>query len=233
MAQSGRGLVQRVQSRFKRKEPVPQSVPQTAEPAATEPTALGSIEPVQSNDKPVADSSSSLDQQQSVPDQAKVDYQVLDDADDEENRLAAEEKVEVLTQGLPNDLDSDYITHNGKLWRREALMAMHPELWNAKLRLADDQDPANVRFGVDWPKFANKGDQFLRVDYLPTKLFKYNGRQWIEVDKNTTDTYSYDNDYINYLIEKISSGEYDPELLSEGEKAQLADVLKRDVTLKK
>ena len=38
---------------------------------------------------------------------------------------------------------------------------------------------------------------------------------------------------INYLIEKISSGEYDPELLSEGEKAQLADVLKRDVTLKK
>jgi len=233
MAQSGRGLVQRVQSRFKRKESVPQSVPPTAEPAATEPTALGSIEPVQSNDKPVADSSSSLDQQQSVPDQAKVDYQVLDDADDEENRLAAEEKVEVLTQGLPNDLDSDYITHNGKLWRREALMAMHPELWNAKLRLADDQDPANVRFGVDWPKFANKGDQFLRVDYLPTKLFKYNGRQWIEVDKNTTDTYSYDNDYINYLIEKISSGEYDPELLSEGEKAQLADVLKRDVTLKK
>jgi hypothetical protein len=112
-------------------------------------------------------------------------------------------------------------------------MAMHPELWNAKLRLADDQDPVNVRFGIDWPRFANKGDQFLRVDYLPTKLFKYNGRQWIEIDKNTTDTYSYDNDYINYLIEKISSGEYDPELLSEGEKAQLADVLKRDVTLKK
>jgi len=228
MAQSGRGLVQRVQSRFQRKEPVPQPVPQTAEPAAAEPPAPGPAEPVQPNDQPVADSSSSLDSQQSVPEQAKVDYQV-----NEGNLPAAEEKVEVLTQGLPNDLDSDYITHNGKLWRREALMAMHPELWNAKLRLADDQDPVNVRFGIDWPRFANKGDQFLRVDYLPTKLFKYNGRQWIEIDKNTTDTYSYDNDYINYLIEKISSGEYDPELLSEGEKAQLADVLKRDVTLKK
>jgi hypothetical protein len=228
MAQSGRGLAQRVQSRFKRKEPVPQSVPQTAEPASTEPSAPGPIEPVQPNDQPVREND--LPVANAVPDPVTVQATI---ETTEENQPTAEEKVEVSTQGLPNDLDSDYITHNGKLWRREALMAMHPELWNAKLRLADDQDPANVRFGVDWPKFANKGDQFLRVDYLPTKLFKYNGRQWIEVDKNTTDTYSYDNDYINYLIEKISSGEYDPELLSEGEKAQLADVLKRDVTLKK
>jgi len=228
MAQSGRGLVQRVQSRFQRKEPVPQSVPQTAEPAATEPSAPGPIEPVQPNDQPVREND--LPVANAVPDPVTVQATI---ETTEKHQPTAEEKVEVSTQGLPNDLDSDYITHNGKLWRREALMAMHPELWNAKLRLADDQDPANVRFGVDWPKFANKGDQFLRVDYLPTKLFKYNGRQWIEVDKNTTDTYSYDNDYINYLIEKISSGEYDPELLSEGEKAQLADVLKRDVTLKK
>ena len=221
MAQSGRGLVQRVQSRFKRKEPVPQSVPQTAEPAATEPTAHGPTEPVQSNDQPVRETD--LPVANAVPDTGI-----------QEVTLVGKEIQEKIVETVePDRLDSDYITYNGKLWRREALMAMHPESWNAKLRLTDDQDPVNVRFGVEWPKFANKGDQFLRVDYLPTKLFKYNGRQWIEIDKNTTDTYSYDNDYINYLIEKISSGEYDPELLSEGEKAQLADVLKRDVTLKK
>ena len=221
MAQSGRGLVERVQSRFKRKEPVPQSVPQTAEPAATEPTAPGSIEPVQSNDQPVRETD--LPVANAVPDSGTQEVIPVDEQ--------PQEKVVETVE--PDRLDSDYITYNGKLWRREALMAMHPELWNAKLRLTDDQDPVNVRFGVEWPKFANKGDQFLRVDYLPTKLFKYNGRQWIEIDKNSTDTYSYDTDYINYLIEKISSGEYDPELLSEGEKAQLADVLKRDVTLKK
>jgi hypothetical protein len=221
MAQSGRGLVQRVQSRFKRKEPVPQSVPQTAEPAATEPTAPGPIEPVQSNDQPVRETD--------LP----VANAVPDSGIQEVIPVGEEIQEKVVETVEPDRLDSDYITYNGKLWRREALMAMHPELWNAKLRLTDDQDPVNVRFGVEWPKFANKGDQFLRVDYLPTKLFKYNGRQWIEIDKNSTDTYSYDTDYINYLIEKISSGEYDPELLSEGEKAQLADVLKRDVTLKK
>ena len=220
MAQSGRGLVQRVQSRFQRKEPVPQPVPQTAEPAAAEPTAPGPAEPVQSNDDPVREND--LPVANAVPD--STTQEVISDKE--------EIKPKVVETVEPDRLDSDYITYNGKLWRREALMAMHPELWNAKLRLTD-QDPANVRFGVEWPKFANKGDQFLRVDYLPTKLFKYNGRQWIEIDKNSTDTYSYDNDYINYLIEKISSGEYDPELLSEGEKAQLADVLKRDVTLKK
>jgi hypothetical protein len=220
MAQSGRGLVERVQSRFKRKEPVPQSVPQTAEPAAAEPTAPGPIEPVQSNDQPVRETD--LPVANAVPDSGTQEVIPVDEQ--------PQEKVVETVE--PDRLDSDYITYNGKLWRKEALMAMHPELWNAKLRLTD-QDPVNVRFGVEWPKFANKGDQFLRVDYLPTKLFKYNGRQWIEIDKNSTDTYSYDTDYINYLIEKISSGEYDPELLSEGEKAQLADVLKRDVTLKK
>jgi hypothetical protein len=216
MAQSGRGLAQRIQSRFKRKEPVSQPVPQTTEPASPEPTAAGPVEPVQPNDEPIREND--LPVANAVPDSQPVQDPVI------------ENTVENIA---PDRLDSDYITYNGKLWRREALMAMHPELWNAKLRLTEDTDPVNVRFGVDWPKFANKGDQFLRVDYLPTKLFKYNGNQWIEIDKNTTDTYSYDNDYINYLIEKISSGEYDPELLSEGEKAQLADVLKRDVTLKK
>jgi len=221
MAQSGRGLVQRVQSRFQRQEPVPQSVPETAEPAAPESTTSGPVEPVQSNDQPVRETD--LPVANAVPDSGLKEVIPVD----EEIKQHTVETVE------PDRLDSDYITYNGKLWRREALMAMHPELWNAKLRLTEDTDPVNVRFGIEWPKFANKGDQFLRVDYLPTKLFKYNGRQWIEIDKNSTDTYSYDNDYINYLIEKISSGEYDPELLSEGEKAQLADVLKRDVTLKK
>ena len=218
MAQSGRGLVQRVQSRFQRKESVPQSVPETAEPAAPESTTSGPVEPVQSNDQPVRETD--LPVANAVPDSGLKEV------------ISVDEEIKQHTVE-PDRLDSDYITYNGKLWRREALMAMHPELWNAKLRLTEDTDPVNVRFGIEWPKFANKGDQFLRVDYLPTKLFKYNGRQWIEIDKNSTDTYSYDNDYINYLIEKISSGEYDPELLSEGEKAQLADVLKRDVTLKK
>ena len=246
MAQSGRGLVQRVQSRFKRKEPVPQSVSQTAEPAAAEPAALGPIEPVQPNDQPVVPDSTIPQPLPGPPaqvlDLTKVDESpVMDDTtEDDDTQESVPTVIQKFMQSQSNqnndiDLDAEYINYQGKLWRREALMSMHPELWNSKIKIKEDtnDDPANVRFGVEWPKFAEKGDQFLRVDYLPTKLFKYNGNQWIEIDKNTTDTYSYDKNYIEYLIEKIASGEYDPELLSDSERAQLQNILARDITLKK
>ena len=38
-------------------------------------------------------------------------------------------------------------------------------------------------FGTNFPTTANKGDMFLRVDRLPSALFKFNGQTWIEVDK--------------------------------------------------
>lgn len=93
----------------------------------------------------------------------------------------------------------------------------------ASTQLQADNDPhgtaGEVRgFGTAFPPQAVKGDMFLRVDRLPTALYKYNGSTWIEVDKSLSDTYSYDHAYIDHLIEKISSGEYDPELLSDAER---------------
>jgi hypothetical protein len=73
-------------------------------------------------------------------------------------------------------------------------------------------------FGTAFPTQAVKGDMFLRVDRLPTALYKYNGNTWIEVNKALSDTYSYDNAYIDHLIEKIASGEYDADLLSDAER---------------
>jgi hypothetical protein len=80
-------------------------------------------------------------------------------------------------------------------------------------------------FGVNFPTSAIKGDMFLRVDRLPTALYKYNGSNWIEVDKSLSDTYSYDHAYIDHLIEKIASGEYDADLLSDAEKDSIEDRL--------
>ena len=81
-------------------------------------------------------------------------------------------------------------------------------------------------FGIEFPKEANKGDMFLRVDSLPSQLYKYNGIQWIKVNKNLSDSYIYDDAYINHLIEKIGSGEYDPDLLSDVERERIAEKLK-------
>ena len=76
-------------------------------------------------------------------------------------------------------------------------------------------------FGTAFPTESVKGDMFLRVDSLPTALYKYNGNTWIKVDKSLSDTYSYDHAYIEHLIEKLASGEYDPELLSDAERDRI------------
>ena len=86
----------------------------------------------------------------------------------------------------------------------------------------------NVDFGTKFPENPGKGDAYIRVDHLPTKLFKWNGVKWIEVDKNTTDSFAYNDNYIDHLIAKISSGEYDPELLNPGERDQIEQRLRAD-----
>jgi hypothetical protein len=73
-------------------------------------------------------------------------------------------------------------------------------------------------FGTAFPKDAVKGDMYLRVDQIPSVLYKFNGRNWIEVDKALSDQHAYDDAYIDHLISKIESGEYDPDLLSNAER---------------
>ena len=108
------------------------------------------------------------------------------------------------------------------------------DLANLKLSLDADNVPTPVAgevkgFGVAFPATANKGDMFLRVDNLPSQLYKFNGVQWIRVNKNLSDSYIYDNDYIDHLIEKIGSGEYDPDLLSDIERERIAEKLKNNL----
>jgi hypothetical protein len=49
----------------------------------------------------------------------------------------------------------------------------------------------------------------------------------MEVDKNLTDSYTYDTAYIDHLIDRIGRGEYDPDLLSETEREQVAERLQQ------
>lgn len=87
--------------------------------------------------------------------------------------------------------------------------------------------PVNADFGTAFPQNPNKGDMYLRVDYLPNKLFRYNGIKWIELDKSVTDTYAFNDEYIKFLIDKINSGEYSVEDLSETEQEQIRDYLSK------
>ena len=90
---------------------------------------------------------------------------------------------------------------------------------------AEESTPVNAGFGDTFPGNPTKGDMFLRVDMLPSKLFKWNEKKWIEVDKTKTDSFAYDDAYIQHLIDKIDSGEYDVDLLSSAEQDQITRYL--------
>ena len=141
-------------------------------------------------------------------------------------------KVNIETENITKEkpvifLDNGYVKYDGKTFQENALRELNPELFSFK---ADFNKPLSTNFGIEFPKYATKGDIFIRVDQYPNKVFKFSGVKWIEINKDISSTYLYDKEYIKYLIEKIDSGQYDVELLSENEKAQIEEYLKNQNT---
>jgi flagellar basal body-associated protein FliL len=87
---------------------------------------------------------------------------------------------------------------------------------------------AHSDFGSIFPANPDRGDVYLRTDYLPNRLFKFNGDRWIEVDKDSTDVYAYEEAYIQHLIEEIESGRYDADSLTAVEREQIQQYLSKN-----
>ena len=95
-------------------------------------------------------------------------------------------------------------------------------------QLSEQANLTQVAFGTQFPTNPGKGDLYLRVDYLPSKLFKWNGGRWMEVNKEVTNSYAYDQEYIKHLHDKVQSGEYDADLLTDIEQEQIQRYLNGD-----
>ena len=115
--------------------------------------------------------------------------------------------------------DSEYyIDPEGKQIHENALKAQHPDLF---LQADTGARQAGTSFGTAFPMIAVKGDIFVRVDQMPNRVFKFEGKDWMEIDKESTDSYTFDEEYIKYIIAQIKTGEYDIDLLSEAERHQV------------
>ena len=152
--------------------------------------------------------------------QPTIEYQILEDVDeelDDDDPLKA-----AIKQWKDENPDSTLKEERHKLARGKI-----DELpWMRLLADNDDLGRAPLTgFGVVFPETAVKGDIFMRVDRMPNVLYKYNGQNWIIVDKTLTDNYTYDDAYIEHLIAQLTSGEYDPDMLSDAE----ADAIARRV----
>jgi hypothetical protein len=120
--------------------------------------------------------------------------------------------------------EDGYVIHNGLHMSKDALKGMHPELFALK---ADEGRPIKTNFGISFPSEADKGDIFVRVDMLPNRVYKFDGHgKWIEVNKDITDTYLHNQKYLQHLVNMIDKGQYDVELLSENEKAEIEEYLR-------
>lgn len=57
-------------------------------------------------------------------------------------------------------------------------------------------------------------------------MFKFDGKKWLEQNKEVSQSYLYNKEYIEFLIEKIGSGEYDLDHLNDMERAEVELYLK-------
>lgn len=77
-------------------------------------------------------------------------------------------------------------------------------------------------FGSVLPNTADKGDTFVLTTNWPSKVYKYNGNKWIEIDKALSDQYVYNDQYIQYLIDSLAQGKVDIDLLTDTEREQIS-----------
>lgn len=121
----------------------------------------------------------------------------------------------VTKESAVKDLMDGYVSFENKVFSKVALKELRPDLF---LLSADAIKQSTTNFGTEFPRVSNKGDIFVRVDVLPNKAFKFDGKKWIEINKHISSSYLYDDEYMKYLANKISSGEYDVDMLTENEK---------------
>ena len=124
-------------------------------------------------------------------------------------------------------VDSDYFEFEGKKIHGDALKALRPDLFDAKFAVTED-NPRQIKITFGTANFTKgeMGDIFVRTESIPHRVFKYNGEKWIEVDKKTSSVYLSNSEYLQFLVDKIATGEYDPELLTESEQESITNHIK-------
>jgi hypothetical protein len=114
-----------------------------------------------------------------------------------------------------------YVSYQGRHMPISVFKELYPEFSLQE----DNGRKSSTNFGITFPNKGRTGDVFVRVDIVPNRVYKYNGIQWIETQRTLTDTHL-SNEYLKFLVDKISSGEYDPSLLSENEQDAVQNYIK-------
>ena len=66
----------------------------------------------------------------------------------------------------------------------------------------------------------------MRVDVLPNRLFRYTGSNWMQLDKEVTDTYL-NEQYVEHLTDQVVQGHTDIDDLTVQEQEEVESAIKR------
>ena len=156
-----------------------------------------------------------------------------------------EEEVEPGIVPVYRLIGNGYVEVEGKMLHSRVLHDLYPEVAAdiARKKLNTESDPqlspqadnepipanpSSATFGVEFPENPVKGEMFLQISTLPSKLFKFNGNRWISIDKSITDSYTYNEEYLQYIIDSIDKGQIGLDDLTVGEQEQISQYLKKN-----
>ena len=139
------------------------------------------------------------------------------------------QEIDVGTYTAPHDFpeypqDNIPLTEEQNAQVEESVYSTPEEIVEEIIQKLPMRQPS-AEFGSEFPGAPNRGDMYLRTDFKPSRLFKWNDVKWIEVNKNTTDVYNYNDAYLQFLVEKVSSGEYSFDDLNDTEQHQVRALL--------
>ena len=150
--------------------------------------------------------------------ESKVDVMPAEDhVDDEAHELDVESDPRIKTAMREWKAANPRRTLKGERHRLAAGMIDHLPWMDI---LADNRMPQSF-FGAAFPTEPLRGDTCMRTDTVPNRLYKYNGDKWIEIDRQISDQFTYDDAYIDYVIQELEAGRYDPDLLTDSERDRI------------
>lgn len=81
------------------------------------------------------------------------------------------------------------------------------------------------QFGTEFPAQAQVGQLFCKTDQTPTVIYKFFQDSWLAIEGSHKNYYSFNDDYIDWLIDAIGNQTYDQTWLTETEKISIKDRL--------
>ena len=150
---------------------------------------------------------------------------------EDETKIKAADALRKEKEAEAKELDKQIKARDAAMERlNKKYKLVEKPLAEKLMPIADDDDDDDeippAAFGSTFPDSPKNGQLFTKTDVFPHSLYKYNGKKWIDVDKNGTDSYLTE-EYVRHLVEAVAKGETELEDLTDQEKQEMTEFLSK------